>query len=142
MTFRIPIAIQFVPGGLLALGTFVLQESPVLLMRRGKTKQAVKNLCYLRQLPADHQYVLEEMGMIEARLAEENKLSSGRGGWLALLRGAGAELKLPSVRYRLYVLMVTSPRFELTRAQCSDSWHVFIPELVRLHLHQVGDAPR
>jgi hypothetical protein len=47
--------------------------------------------------------MLEEIGMIEARLVEENKLSGGRGGWVALLQGAGAEMKNRSVRYRIYV---------------------------------------
>lgn len=103
VTFRIPIALQFIPGGLLALGTLILRESPALLYRRGKKERAIKNLCYLRQLPAEHQYMLEEVGMIEARLAEETKLSGGRSGWLALLRGAGTELKNRSIRYRLYV---------------------------------------
>ncbi|ADV23794.1 Hexose transport-related protein, putative [Cryptococcus gattii WM276] len=103
VTFRIPIALQFIPGGLLALGTLILRESPALLYRTGKKERAIKNLCYLRQLPAEHQYMLEEVGMIEARLAEETKLSGGRTGWLALLRGAGTELKNRSIRYRLYV---------------------------------------
>jgi hypothetical protein len=103
-TFRIPIAIQFIPGGLLALGTFVLRESPALLYRNGKKELAQKNLCYLRQLPADHNYMLEEVGMIEARLQEEAQLSGGQTGWLALLRGSLREMKTPSIRYRLYVL--------------------------------------
>lgn len=103
VTFRIPIALQFVPGGLLAIGTLILRESPALLYRTGQQDKAIENLCYLRQLPADHQYMLEEIGMIEARLVEENKLSGGRGGWVALLQGAGAEMKNRSVRYRIYV---------------------------------------
>lgn len=101
ITFRIPIAMQFVPGGLLAIGTLILRESPALLYRAGKRDKAIANLCYLRQLPADHQYMLEEVGMIEARLAEENDLSGGRKGWLGLLRGSLAEAKTPSIRYRL-----------------------------------------
>ena len=103
VTFRIPIALQFVPGGLLALGTLVLRESPALLIRRGKYEQGMKNLTYLRQLPADHQYMLEEVGMIEARLSEERELTGGRAGWLPLLKGAMSELKTQSIRYRLYV---------------------------------------
>jgi hypothetical protein len=107
ITFRIPIAMQFVPGGLLAVGTLILRESPAVLYRAGKREKAIENLCYLRQLPADHQYMLEEVGMIEARLAEENKLAGGRKGWLGLLLGSFGEAKAPSIRYRLYVTMNT-----------------------------------
>lgn len=104
ITFRIPMAIQIIPGGALLLGTFVLQESPTLLYRKGKREQAIKNLCYLRQLPEDHQYMLEEVGRIEARLEEEKELSKGQDGWVALLRGSMTELNTSSMRYRLYVL--------------------------------------
>jgi hypothetical protein len=101
ITFRIPMAVQLIPGGALALGTLILRESPTLLYRKGKKEQAIKNLCYLRQLPADHRYMLEEFGRIEARLQEEEQLSGGQTGWVALLRGSTAELKTPSMRYRL-----------------------------------------
>lgn len=100
ITFRLPIAMQLFPAGALALGTPILRESPTLLWRKGKKNQAIKNL-YLRQLPAEHQYMLEEVGRIEARLEEEERLSGGRTGWVALLRGSMAELKTLSMRYRL-----------------------------------------
>jgi hypothetical protein len=95
--------VQLIPGGCLALGTLILHESHVWLLRKGKEDQAMKNLCYLRQLPADHQYILEEVGMIQARLEEEKQLSGGRAGWTGLLRGALGELKTRSIRYRVYV---------------------------------------
>lgn len=101
ITFRIPIAMQFVPGGLLAIGTLFLTESPALLLRKGKREQAIKNLCYLRQLPEDHQYMLEEVGMIEARLAEQAELARGKDNWLGVIRGASTEFKIPSIRYRM-----------------------------------------
>jgi hypothetical protein len=101
VTFRIPIALQFVPGGLLTIGTLYLRESPALLLRKGQKDKAMKNLCYLRQLPADHQYMLEEVGMIEARLAEQNELARGENNWLGQFRGAFNELRTPSILYRL-----------------------------------------
>ncbi|KAL5335450.1 general substrate transporter [Aspergillus crustosus] len=105
ITFRIPMAIQLIPGGALALGTLILRESPTLLWRKGKRQQAINNLCYLRQLPADHQYMLEEIGRVEARLEEEERLSGGRTGWVALLRGSMAEMKTSSIRYRLAIIV-------------------------------------
>ncbi|CAI7581173.1 unnamed protein product [Penicillium viridicatum] len=136
ITFRIPMAIQLIPGGALALGTLILRESPTLLWRKGKREQAIKNLCYLRQLPADHEYMLGEVGRIEARLEEEERLSGGRTGWVALLRGSTAEMKTSSMRYRLYVPRSESLWRVLTTAQGHNCWNVYVPELVRLHLHQ------
>lgn len=81
----------------------MLRESPILLWRKDKREEATKNLCYLRNLPADHQYMLEEIGRIEARLAEEQQLSGGQQGWVALLRGSMTELKTSSMKYRMYV---------------------------------------
>ncbi|KAH7075300.1 putative hexose transport-related protein [Paraphoma chrysanthemicola] len=105
ITFRIPMAVQIIPGAALAIGTIFLRESPTLLWRKGKREQAIKNLCYLRQLPAEHQYMLEEVGRIEARLEEEERLSNGQTGWVALLRGSSAELKTSSMKYRLAVIV-------------------------------------
>lgn len=102
-SFRIPIAVQIIPGGLLMIGTFFLTESPALLLRKGKEEQAIKNLCYLRQLPADHIYILEEVGMIRARLEDEAELARGRTGLMGYLRGAFRELNVQSIRYRVYV---------------------------------------
>jgi hypothetical protein len=141
ITFRIPMAIQLIPGGALALGTLILRESPTLLWRQDKREQAIKNLCYLRQLPADHQYMLEEVGRIEARLEEEERLSGGRTGWVALLRGSTAEMKTSSMRYRLYVPRPENLWHVLTTVQRHNCRNVYVPELVRLHLHQVRYAP-
>ena len=83
------------------MGTFFLRESPALLFRKGKDDEAMKNLCYVRQLPEDHQYILEEVGMIRARLDEERKLAGGQTGMLGFLKGALRELSTGSIRYRL-----------------------------------------
>ncbi|KAF2447364.1 putative hexose transport-related protein [Karstenula rhodostoma CBS 690.94] len=72
--FCIPLAIQIIPGGVLLLRTLILRGSPTLLWRK-------------------------EVG----RLEEEQRLSGGQTGCVALLRGSTAEMKTSSIRYRLAV---------------------------------------
>ncbi|GFZ46100.1 Quinate transporter [Saitozyma sp. JCM 24511] len=103
-SFRIPMAVQLIPGGMLALGSIFICESPALLLRRGKDELAMKNLMYLRRLPADHQYMREEVAMIRARMEEENALSGGQGGVVGYVKGGLRELKIKSIRHRVVVV--------------------------------------
>ncbi|KAI5478741.1 hypothetical protein MNV49_004666 [Pseudohyphozyma bogoriensis] len=75
--WTIPIAIQLIPGGLLILSTPFLIESPRWLRSKGKNDQAVKDLAWIRNLPADHVYVVEELAMLDAQLAIEEEKNSG-----------------------------------------------------------------
>ncbi|KAE9392752.1 general substrate transporter [Gymnopus androsaceus JB14] len=52
-SWRIPMAVQLIPGGLLLFGIFFLKESPRYLLKMDKPDKASKNLCWLRTLPAD-----------------------------------------------------------------------------------------
>ncbi|KAI4718882.1 quinate permease [Aureobasidium sp. EXF-10727] len=74
----IPFAVQLIPGGLLALGAIWLKESPRWLFSKGKREQGVKNLLWIRNLPADNFYIVEEISFIEAAL-EHQKSSVGLG---------------------------------------------------------------
>ncbi len=76
----IPFAIQLVPAGMLAAGAFVIKESPRWLFSRGRREQAVKNLCWIRQLPEDHIYMQEEIHAIEHAL-EVQRTTVGLGFW-------------------------------------------------------------
>lgn len=76
----IPFAIQLVPSGLLLLGTFWLHESPRWLMSKGIREKAVKNLCWIRQLPEDDIYIKEELYAIEQNI-ERQMLAGGQGFW-------------------------------------------------------------
>jgi len=74
----IPFAVQLIPGGLLFIGAFWLKESPRWLMSRNRREEAMKNLCWIRQLEADDIYMVEEIGFIDAAL-EEQSAAIGRG---------------------------------------------------------------
>ncbi|KAL0576054.1 hypothetical protein V5O48_005912 [Marasmius crinis-equi] len=68
-------AVQLIPGGLLLLGTPFLIESPRFLVSRDQNKQAVKSLSTLRNLSADHPYIVEELTMIEEAIKHERSLA-------------------------------------------------------------------
>lgn len=76
----IPFAIQLVPAGLLFIGVFCIKESPRWLFMRGKREQAIKSLCWLRQLDADHIYIQEEVCQID-RAIEYQRSTVGMGFW-------------------------------------------------------------
>lgn len=69
----IPFAVQLIPGGLLLIGTVWLKESPRWLLSKGKREHAIRNLCWIRGLPADHIYMVEEISYIDAALEEQTK---------------------------------------------------------------------
>ncbi len=46
-------AVQLIPGGILAIGTIFLNESPQYLIRKDRREEGIRNLCYLRNLPED-----------------------------------------------------------------------------------------
>lgn len=54
-SWRLPMGFQLVPSCLLFVAALFIHESPLWLMRKGKTEKAAHNLQMLRQLPADHQ---------------------------------------------------------------------------------------
>lgn len=64
-----PFAVQLIPAGLFALTVpFFSPESPRWLLQRGKQEKALKNLSYLRKLPADHPYIQEEVAHMQASI--------------------------------------------------------------------------
>ncbi|KAI1078295.1 general substrate transporter [Whalleya microplaca] len=104
-SWRIPMAFQLVPAGLLFIGGFFLHESPLWLMRNEKNEQAYKALEDLRKLPRDHQYVQEDILAIQNRLNEEASIASkfGTGRW-AFFRGAAKELSQKGMRNRVFLV--------------------------------------
>ena len=71
---------QLIPAGILLGGAFWLRESPRWLISKGKREQGIKNLCWIRQLPADEIYIVEEVAFLDAAL-EEQTASIGTGFW-------------------------------------------------------------
>ena len=73
--FRIPLALQFVWGGILVLGLMLLPETPRYLIKRGRPTAAAMSLSRLRRLDITHPALIEELAEIEAN--HEYELSLG-----------------------------------------------------------------
>ncbi|GAB1743203.1 hypothetical protein NU219Hw_g9059t1 [Hortaea werneckii] len=76
----IPFAVQLIPGGLLLIGAFWLRETPRWLMQKNRREEALKNLSWIRNLPADDIYMVEEVAYIDGSL-EEQASAIGIGFW-------------------------------------------------------------
>lgn len=90
----IPFAVQLIPAGCLLLGALWMRESPRWSFSKGKREQAMKDLCWIRNLPADHPYILEEVEAIDAQI-EHDRVHVGAGFWKPF-----AALKESRVLYR------------------------------------------
>ncbi|KAK0189277.1 general substrate transporter [Armillaria mellea] len=88
----IAFAVQLVPGGLLLIGTPMMTESPRFLVTRDRNGQALRNLSYLRNLPHDAPYIVQEFSEIEAAVAHERSLAGA--GFLGPIRTVMADMKL------------------------------------------------
>ncbi|KAI4813392.1 hypothetical protein E4T44_10814, partial [Aureobasidium sp. EXF-8845] len=73
----IPLALQIVPGFFLCVGMFFCPESPRWLARGDNFDKAEKIISSLRNLPADHPYIRNEMNEIRIQVEERstNKMS-------------------------------------------------------------------
>lgn len=94
----IPFAVQLIPSGLLLFGSIFIRESPRWLFGRGRREEAVKNLCWIRQLPESDVYIVEEISTIDQAL-EEQKAKIGTGFW----KPFQAASTNPRVMWRLFL---------------------------------------
>jgi len=62
------------------IGLFFIKESPRWLMTRDQRETALKNLCWIRKLPVDDIYMLEEVSAIDAAI-EYQSTTVGLGFW-------------------------------------------------------------
>ncbi|CZR64390.1 related to monosaccharide transporter [Phialocephala subalpina] len=97
--WHIPVAVQLVPSGLLVISMFWTIESPRWLISKGHKEQALKALSWVRNLPADHEYVQREMAEMSAAVDHEIELTGGKTMTLATLK----ELKNSSIRNRILI---------------------------------------
>ena len=75
--WRVPVAIQLIPGGFLFIGLFFLKESPRWLMKQGRYEEATKSLAYMRcEDPTDPE-VMKELAEIRAAIDEELAQTEG-----------------------------------------------------------------
>lgn len=75
--WRIPVAIQLIPGGLMFIGLFFLKESPRWLMKQGRHEEALVSLAYIRNESQDSEPVRKEIAEINAAIQEELAATEG-----------------------------------------------------------------
>ncbi|KAK4124252.1 general substrate transporter [Parathielavia appendiculata] len=95
--WMIPFAVQLIPGGLLLIGVFWIKESPRWLFANGRREEAMKILCWIRNLEPTDQYILEEVKYID-RDIERFERDVGKGFWKPFLA-----LKQPKVQWRFFL---------------------------------------
>lgn len=103
-SWRVAMAVQLIPGGMLAIGSVVLKESPGWLLRKGRHEQALQVLSYIRKLPENHSYILEEVALFQMIIDEERRIAGDKPGLWNYFRGAVLQLQVPDVRHRLICL--------------------------------------
>jgi hypothetical protein len=75
--WRVPVAVQLVPGGIMLIGLFFLTESPRWLMKKGRHEEALASLAYIRCEKTDSPDIVKEMAEIRAAIDEELHLTEG-----------------------------------------------------------------
>ncbi|GLA66479.1 hypothetical protein ABZX51_011592 [Aspergillus tubingensis] len=97
--WRIPVGIQMIPAGLLLICMSWMIESPRWLASKNRIVQAQKNLAWVRNLPFDHPYVVNELAEIQAAVNQELEMSGGRRTLSHIVRECAA----PGVRNRILI---------------------------------------
>ncbi|KAF2031743.1 MFS quinate transporter-like protein QutD [Setomelanomma holmii] len=69
--WRIPMAVQLILAGLLAIMIPLLKESPTWLLKRGREAEARKKYSFFRNLPEDHEYIQQDMDFVKNEIAKE-----------------------------------------------------------------------
>lgn len=75
--WRIPVAIQLIPGGFLLLGLCFLKESPRWLVKQGRVEEATVSLAYMRREDVTDSEIVREIAEIRASIEEEMHLTEG-----------------------------------------------------------------
>ncbi|KAI1262775.1 general substrate transporter [Xylariaceae sp. FL1019] len=93
----IPFAVQLIPAGLLFLGALWIRESPRWLIANGRREKGLANLSWIRNLPTDDIYLIEEVGFIDEEVERFNR-EVGVGFWKPF-----AALKQRKVQWRFFL---------------------------------------
>ncbi|KKK23500.1 hypothetical protein P175DRAFT_0510308 [Aspergillus ochraceoroseus IBT 24754] len=100
--WEVPTSLHVIFAGLVFVLSFIQYESPRYLIKRNNFPQALQNLARIRNLPPDHEYVVQEITSIRASHEAEMEATLGLG-WSGVLKEA---VLIPSNLYRLYLALM------------------------------------
>ncbi|KAJ4309062.1 hypothetical protein N0V94_009100 [Neodidymelliopsis sp. IMI 364377] len=109
IAWRIPMAVQLIPAGLLALMIPLLKESPTWLLKRGRDAEALKVYSFFRNLPEDHEYIQQDVQFVKNEIAKERAALIGNqqhASFLAIIKAAAKEASLPGMRNRFFLVFL------------------------------------
>lgn len=99
--------VQLIPAGLLAIGLPFLKESPAFLIKKGRIDDAYKILSYLRKLPADHEYIHQDVEFVRRQLDDERSITgSAQPTFRAFLKSATRECFTKGIRNRFLLVFL------------------------------------
>jgi len=93
----IPFAVQLIPAGLLLIGALWIPESPRWLIANDKREEALRVLCWVRNLEPTDIYIIEEVRYMDDDLDRYTK-EVGKGFWKPF-----ASLKDPKMMWRFFL---------------------------------------
>lgn len=113
----VPLALQCLPAALLFVGIIFCPESPRWLARGHNFTEAERVLCKIRELPAEHPYVMNEMREIRLQVEERSAQESRKEQFKKLLApgtrnrvGTGAFLMFLQSFTGVNIMTYYSPR--------------------------------
>lgn len=75
--WRVPVAVQLIPGGIMLVGLFFLKESPRWLTKKNRHQEAAAALAYVRCEPVDSPEIVLELAEMRASIEEELNATEG-----------------------------------------------------------------
>ncbi|OKL60051.1 hypothetical protein UA08_04973 [Talaromyces atroroseus] len=121
----VPTSLHIMFAGLIFLLSFLQCESPRYLVKRGQIEKAIATLSKVRGLPFDHEYIVHEIGLIEATHHAEMEATMGSGA-VGILKEA---FLVPSNLYRVYLAFMAQI---LAQWSGAGSITIYAPDLFKL----------
>ncbi|KFA70052.1 hypothetical protein S40285_08544 [Stachybotrys chlorohalonatus IBT 40285] len=118
----VPTSLHIMFSGIIFLLSFLQKESPRFLVKQGNSEKAAETMAWIRQQPADGDYIVGEISNIQA--AHEHELEATRG--VGALGKIKEMLFVPSNLYRVFL---TSMVQFLSQWSGAGSITLYAPEL-------------
>lgn len=121
----VPTSLHIIFAGIIFIMSIFQQESPRYLIKKGNDEQALHNLCRIRQLPPDHEYIIREFTEIQSTHHAEAEATMG-AGWLGVLKET---FMIPKNFYRVYLAFMAQI---LSQWSGAGSITLYAPDFFRL----------